>query len=247
MKKNKDSEIVSFIEQVKTINPSLGFCLRADYEKEKGTETSLIAELNAPKGKEVTNPIIKNYIFSLLIKHSSLFEQYSDSLAEMAGLTSDSNILHILLNIYENKDDRDKQRYILLRLLELQPKNSNIKVKLAKLYLTEGRIADAEEVLRGIEGPEELGDIAYLQFIEKNIHVSIQKEESKDQVKKEENNAKKRIKKKKRVRLPKNLEKVIENFKGDPERWLPKWQRKGYKKKGKKGAGKTQGLATINK
>lgn len=247
MKKNKDSEIVNFIEQVKTINPSLGFCLRADYEKEKGTETDLIADLKAPKGKEVTNPIIKNYIFSLLIKHSSLFEQYSDYLAEMAELTSDSNVLQILLNIYENKDDREKQRYILLRLLKLQPKNSNIKVKLAKLYLSEGRIADAEEVLRGIEGPEELGDIAYLQFIEKNIHVSIQKEENKDQVKKEENNAKKRIKKKKRVRLPKNLEKVIENFKGDPERWLPKWQRKGYKKKGKKGGGKTQGLATINK
>lgn len=165
----------------------------------------------------------------------------------MAELTSDSNVLQILLNIYENKDDRDKQRFILLRLLKLQPKNSNIKVKLAKLYLSEGRVADAEEVLRGIEGPEELGDIAYLQFIEKNIHVSIQKEESKDQVKKEENNAKKRIKKKKRVRLPKNLEKVVDNFKGDPERWLPKWQRKGYKKKGKKGGGKTQGLATINK
>lgn len=140
--------------------------------------------MKAPKGKEVTNPIIKNYIFSLLIKHSSLFEQYSDYLAEMAELTSDSNILQILLNIYENKDDREKQRYILLRLLKLQPKNSNIKVKLAKLYLSEGRIADAEEVLRGIEGPEELGDIAYLQFIEKNIHVSIQKEENKDQVKK---------------------------------------------------------------
>jgi len=49
------------------------------------------------------------------------------------------------------------------------------------------------------------------------------------------------------VRLPKNIEKFIENFKGDPERWLPKWQRKGYKKKGKKGPGKTQGLATVGK
>jgi signal recognition particle subunit SRP72 len=207
----------------------------------------LIADLRAPKGKEVTNPIIKNYIFSLLIKHSSLFEQYSDYLAEMAELTSDSNVLHILLNIYENKDDKEKQRYILLRLLKLQPKNSSIKVKLAKLFLAEGKVAEAEEVLRGIEGPEELGDIAYLQFIEKNIHVSIQKEEEKGEIKKQENASKKRIKKKKRVRLPKNLDKIIENYKGDPERWLPKWQRKGYKKKGKRGAGKTQGLATISK
>jgi signal recognition particle subunit SRP72 len=58
---------------------------------------------------------------------------------------------------------------------------------------------------------------------------------------------KKRIKKKRKPRYPKNMEKVIEGFKGDPERWLPKWQRKGYKKKGKKGGGKTQGLATVGK
>lgn len=56
---------------------------------------------------------------------------------------------------------------------------------------------------------------------------------------------KKRIKKKKKVRLPKNVEKPTAGFKPDPERWLPKWQRKGYKKKGKKGGNKTQGLATV--
>ena len=50
----------------------------------------------------------------------------------------------------------------------------------------------------------------------------------------------------KKTRLPKDIEKFIEGFKGDPERWLPKWQRRGYKKKGKKG-GKTQGLATVGR
>lgn len=83
----------------------------------------------------------------------------------MAELTTDTNILYILLNIYENKQDKEKQRFILLRLLKIQPKNSQVKVKLAKIYLEEGKLNDAEEVLRGIEGPEELGDIAYLQFI----------------------------------------------------------------------------------
>jgi hypothetical protein len=58
---------------------------------------------------------------------------------------------------------------------------------------------------------------------------------------------KRRIKKTRRPRYPKNMEKLMENFKGDPDRWLPKWQRKGYKKKGRKGAGKTQGLATVGK
>ena len=81
---------------------------------------------------------------------------------------------------------------------------------MAKIYLDESKLNQAEEVLRGIEGPEELGDIAYLQFIEKNIHVSIKKEEVKDQIKIDTaQNTKKRIKKKKRVRLPKNIEKVL--------------------------------------
>lgn len=35
-------------------------------------------------------------------------------------------------------------------------------------------------------------------------------------------------KKKKKIRLPKNY---VIGEEPDPERWLPKWQRKGYKKK----------------
>ena len=79
----------------------------------------------------------------MLIKHSSLFEQYSDYLSEMAELTSDTKILQILLNIYENKHDIDKQKYILLKLLKLQPKSSAIKIKLAKIYLNEFKLDEA--------------------------------------------------------------------------------------------------------
>jgi hypothetical protein len=61
----------------------------------------------------------------------------------MAELTTDTNILYILLNIYENKQDKEKQRFVLLRLLKIQPKNSQVKVKLAKIYLEEGKLNDA--------------------------------------------------------------------------------------------------------
>ncbi len=40
------------------------------------------------------------------------------------------------------------------------------------------------------------------------------------------------------------MEKFIEGYKPNPEAWLPKWQRKGYKKKRGKG-NKTQGLANV--
>jgi hypothetical protein len=53
----------------------------------------------------------------------------------MADLTSDSKILQILLNIYENKNDIEKQKLILLKLLKIQPKNLSIKIKLGKIYL----------------------------------------------------------------------------------------------------------------
>lgn len=61
----------------------------------------------------------------------------------MAELTTDSNILQILLNIYENKEDKEKQQFILLRLLKLSPKNLQAKVKLAKLYLESNNVSQA--------------------------------------------------------------------------------------------------------
>lgn len=191
------------------------------------------------------HPMIKNYIFSLLVQKPVLFDQYSEYLSELVAMTNDHAILSLLLRVYESKDDIIKQKAILSKLLLLQPKDSNSKVKLAKLYLKEGNISEAEDLLKGVENPEEIGDIAYLQFIEKNIHVSKKDDEVPIEQVVGQKDQKKKINKKK-VRLPKNMDKFIDNFKGDPERWLPKWQRKGYKKKGKKG-GKTQGLATVSK
>ena len=62
----------------------------------------------------------------------------------MAELTSDAKILQILLNIYENKTDIEKQKLILLKLLKLQPKNAAMKIKLGKIYLNLSKLDDAE-------------------------------------------------------------------------------------------------------
>lgn len=61
---------------------------------------------------------------------------------------------------------------ILKRILEINPKNSVAKVGLAEHYLLEGKFEEAEQELRGIEEPEEISDLNFLQYIEKNIHVS---------------------------------------------------------------------------
>lgn len=80
LKKTKDPEIENFIKSVSTTNPGLGYALKADLLKERGEELSLLADLKG-KGSESSHPVIKTFLFSLLLKHSSLFEQYSDYLA----------------------------------------------------------------------------------------------------------------------------------------------------------------------
>lgn len=135
LKKIKDPETESFIKEVSAKYPGLGYALKADWLKERGDETSLLGDLKG-KGPESSHPVIKSFLFSLLLKHSTLFEQYSDYLAQMAELTSDASILHILLSIYQNKGDQEKQKFILLRLLKLSPKDPHVKIQLAELYLS---------------------------------------------------------------------------------------------------------------
>lgn len=222
---------------------NLGFCLLVDLCQEIGDTKSIIDSLQILS--KTDNEHAKNYVFSLLIRDTNLFSQYSDYLDDLIQKSKQIKTLEILLRLYENKQDKQKQILVYNRILEINPKNSVARVGLAQVYLDSMQIQKAEELLRGIEKPIEITDLNYLQYIEKNIHVS--KKEQDTHVTEEEKKAahKKRIKKKKRVRLPKNVEKPVPGFKPDPERWLPKWQRKGYKKKGKKGGNKTQGLSTV--
>ena len=65
-------------------------------------------------------------------------------------------MLEILLEIYESTKDIKKQKVVIEKLLKINPRNSVAKTKMAKLLLTsdgESEIMEAEELLRGIEGP----------------------------------------------------------------------------------------------
>ena len=67
---------------------------------------------------------------------------------------------------------------MLRKILSLNPKNMFAKTKMAKICLSAGNLEEAEELLRGAETPEEITDLTYLQSIEKNIHISVKKEET---------------------------------------------------------------------
>lgn len=86
-------------------------------------------------------------------------------MAELLEKTTDFKILGILLKLYENKQDLTKQEAILNKILEINSKDFNAKVKLAEIFISKNKFEEAEELLRGVEEPEEINDINYLQHI----------------------------------------------------------------------------------
>lgn len=73
---------------------------------------------------------------------------------------------------------------------------------LARARLQAGDIEKCEELMKGVNKPDEITDMNYLQTLENNIHFSIAKKEvKKDTIAK----LKKRIKKR-RKRYPKNFD-----------------------------------------
>lgn len=114
---------------------------------------------------------------------------------------------------------------------------------MAKVRLENGDVDRCEELMKGLDRPEEITDMNYLQTLENNIHFSIVKKETK---KEEVAKLKKKIKKR-RKRYPKNFDPENPGPAPNPERWLPKQERKDFKKKKNYKTGRTQGATNVGK
>ena len=123
----------------------------ANLSLEKGDQKRVLEALQ--NKNQSSNDSIKNFVFSLLIQDQNLFEQYSVYLEELIQKSTETEILQVLLKLYQSKGDQDKQFLVLKRILEINPKNSVAKVGLAEQYLIEGKFEEAEFELRGIEEP----------------------------------------------------------------------------------------------
>lgn len=64
-----------------------------------------------------------------------MFEIYHEYLSELLEKTTDFKILDILLKLYENKQDLTKQETILNKILQINAKDFNAKVKLAEICI----------------------------------------------------------------------------------------------------------------
>lgn len=73
-----------------------------------------------------------------------MFEIYHEYLSELLQKTTDFKILDILLKLYENKQDLAKQETILNKILQINSKDFNAKVKLAEIAINRGNFDQAE-------------------------------------------------------------------------------------------------------
>lgn len=114
-------------------NISLGFCLLVDLCQETNDNKSIIDSLQTLS--KTDNQDAKNYIFSLLIKDTKLFSEYSQYLNGLIQKSTEIKILETLLKLYQTKNDKGKQILIFNRMLEINSKNSLARVGLAEVYM----------------------------------------------------------------------------------------------------------------
>ena len=135
------------------------------------------------------------------------------------------------------------------KILAQKPKDNRAKLQLGSIY-AHTDLKRAEALLSSVEVPNLIQDYNALVKLENEISLSRAKEselptshKEKDQTKVPVVN-KKISKKKRKVKLPKNFDPKNPGPLPDPERWLPKHERKGYKKK-KGMKSRTQGTSNV--
>lgn len=108
-------------------------------------------------------------------------------------------------------------------------------------------VSHLDEILNRMPKPDLIQDINQLRQLEQDYQTLTKKEKEKENREGVENaEIQKKIKKRKRRRLPKNYDPSIDPATLDPERWLPKYERKAYKKlKKKKNQRVTQGADIV--
>lgn len=219
--------------------------MRAEHLRCQKNMVDIVAEhrLLSRSKQFADNEVINKYIFSILLKDQALFEREVEGLYNMIGTTNDLTVLRILREIFEKKGQLDQQLTILEKILKINPKDQSARLQLAKVSLQNGNIDKAEELMKGLNRPDEITDMNLLQTLENNIHFSITK---KDQQREQVVRLKKKIKKR-RTRYPKDFDPANPGPPPNPERWLPKYERKDYKKRKNYRTGRTQGATNVGK
>ncbi|KAL4460827.1 hypothetical protein ABPG74_016299 [Tetrahymena malaccensis] len=261
MKSKKDDLLNNFLNQLNTnilINPQAPYDLRietflllSEVARSQGSSQQILQNFqslhNSTSDKALLyeNEIICCFILSYITKiksdeNSSLIQPI---LNQIATNTHNPQVLQYLGDVY-SKTDANIALQIYTKLAQQFPKESSYQQRLAKLHSSKGEFEKAQSYLKNIKF-NIIEDYTELTRLESEIALS--KIQTKSATTPASHIAKKITKpKKKRVRYPKGFDPKNPGPLPNPERWLPKWERKDFKKK--KGAAlnsRTQGSSAA--
>ncbi|EGR33611.1 hypothetical protein IMG5_047910 [Ichthyophthirius multifiliis] len=221
------------------------FLLLAEMAKQMNQQDKIITLFNSlfennPSVYE--NEVLICFMFSQLIKNKQN-EQHNEQVLQKIGQnTKNPQILSFLADFYA-KSNPILAIEMFEKLISKFSKERVFQQKLAKLYANNGNLEKAEKLLESIEF-DLINDYNELTKLESELALSKIQTKSGSTT----NIAKKiQKKKKKRIRFPKNYDpKNPPVNQPDPERWLPKYERKDFKRKKGQMGGKTQGSAAVD-
>lgn len=206
--------------------------------------------------KVLENEIVFSLIFSLLTNNKQLFESNGPIIDKLAT-SSNIQILEQICEIYKKKNDTKRQIQIKERIIQMAPQQAKYRLELAQVYSSIDP-KRAEQLTSDLPFPFQLiEDYNELEKLQSDLVLSKLKQDEKELKKEEEKTAPgqkgqidqtkqiKKKQKKKHIRLPKNFDPSNPGPLPNPERWLPKWQRKEFRKKKDKFKNRTQGSAMV--
>lgn len=217
-----------------------------------------IPQLSLPVEMRFLSPVVftqfaKNVVFYLL-RNSNILKNLKEKIVALLDYIEDTNVVTKVAEGFIEKKDYQVAEKILRDVLQRNPKNEKVISRLNYIYsvIAPEKINDA--LLPQFDLIRDFNTLRNLENDFMNIirQHNTGKVELTDISKPAEGNpnAKKRVKKTKKYRIkwPKNFDFNNPGPRPDPERWLPKYERKKYRKIAmKKGlVSKTQGGTNYN-
>lgn len=203
---------------------------------------------------EVFTQFTKQIVF-YMIRNNVLMKSMKDKITNFIDYIPDSTIVLKMANLFIERKDFAVAEKILVSLAQKNPENTRIKSRLNYIYSVTNPRNIEENVLPQFEMIRDLNSIRNLE----NDFLAIirAKNSGKSEIllgKLEEEkigkdkNLKKKIQKKNRIKWPKNFDFNRPGQRPDPERWLPKHERKRFLKKAIKDGKltKTQGVTMTS-
>ncbi|KRX06467.1 hypothetical protein PPERSA_05080 [Pseudocohnilembus persalinus] len=207
----------------------------------------LFINLHKRDASILENQVLCSFIFSVIQKDGSLLEQARPILKEIAQNTSNLEILQVLGDLYYKEKENDIAKEIFEKILSKAPDSRKYRLKLAQFYANEDP-EKADQLMSQLDEDFEYMEADQIEKLENEL-AQTKVEENKanqKQGQQQQQEQEKKKKKKRKIRYPKNFDPENPGPKPDPERWLPKYERKEYrKKKGYSGKNNTQGSASA--